>query len=216
MNRKEQITETIEQARIMAIIRLKKQEFICPVAEAISEGGIKVLEVTSNTPGYDSAIAKIQKNNPDTLVGAGTVTSVDIAKRAIDAGAQFLVTPNTNPEVALLAHDVQVPVIMGALTPSEVYLADSCGADIIKLFPACSFGIEYFKALKGPYQHMKFAAVGGISVDNIAHWLKAGCIAAGVGGELIHFNQQNLPDKNKIRETAKEFIKRIASLEWEN
>lgn len=168
----------------MAIIRLKRQGQVGPVIEGLVSSGIRVLEITSNTPGFLDEIENARKQYPNTLVGAGTITNTQLAISAIEHGAQFLVSPNTDPELIQMAHKYDIPILIGALTPTEIYTASQCGADIIKLFPAESLGIEYFKAIKGPLNEMDFFVVGGIDLNNIHDWMKVGVKGFGIGGEL--------------------------------
>src|SRR5690606_11782511 len=149
MNRK-RIRRSILLHKLVAIVRLKQQNQIAAVLESLVIGGIKALEITTNTPGFEEEIAKARKRYPQILIGAGTITSPDFAMRAINAGAQFLVTPNTDREIISIAHQYDIPVLMGAATPTELNLAVQAGADIIKLFPAAPLGLDYFKAIRAP------------------------------------------------------------------
>ena len=210
VNERKLVLTAIERLKIIAIIRLSQQVVVQPIINAVVEGGIRVLEVTSNTPGYAEEIKMVRKRFPGSIIGCGTVINADIAKKAIDAGAHFLVTPHVMPEIVPLAQKANLPVIMGALTPTEIFRAKSCGADIIKLFPCGTFGTDYVKAVKGPFNDLDVMAVGGINVENAIHWLKAGCMAVGVGGGLLRFDEKNRPDIANIRSTAESFINEIA------
>jgi len=146
--------------------------------------GINALEITSNTPGFEQEIAKARAAYKNTLIGAGTIINTALAQQAIDAGAQFIVTPNTNQAVVELAHRHGLPVLMGALTPTDVANAIEHNADIIKVFPAGSMGINYFKALTGPFSDVPLMPVGGINLDNLAHWFAAGACAVAVSSDF--------------------------------
>lgn len=183
---KSETIQKIEQARIVAIIRLNEQMQVKSVMDALVEAGIQVLEVTSNTPGYGVEISRSRKEYPQVLIGAGTIVDREQAKQAIGFGAQFIVTPNMNVEVISVAHEVDIPVIMGAMTPTEVALGVRYGADFIKLFPAATLGPDYMKALKGPFDTAKFMAVGGVDHTNVQDWLDAGAVGVGVGGLLTN------------------------------
>lgn len=183
---RQHIHQRLLAEKLVLIIRLPDHSQVYPVVEVIHQCAVGAVEVTSNTPGYLTAIQTLRKTYSDLLVGAGTVTNVEIAQQAINAGAQFLVTPNISEAVVKLAHQNDIPVVMGAFTPSEVVLAQQYGADIIKLFPAGDLGLSYFKSLaKGPFLDTQFFPVGGISSDNAAEWIKAGAAGVGVGGSLI-------------------------------
>ncbi|MFD2586318.1 bifunctional 4-hydroxy-2-oxoglutarate aldolase/2-dehydro-3-deoxy-phosphogluconate aldolase [Croceitalea marina] len=202
------IVQIINSHKLVVVIRLNKQEYIPKVVDALVAGGIKVLEITSNTPGFLEEIAKARTKYPNVLVGAGTVINSEIANRAVTAGAQFLVTPNTNAKVVEVAHKNNVPVLMGALTPTEICRAVEIGADIIKLFPIASMGVKYFKAVKGPLSEVKFFAVGGMAIDTIPEWKGAGVEGFGLGGNLVK-PIHNQSDFDSIVSLAKDVIKTI-------
>lgn len=182
-----EIVKILKTEKIVAIVRMKEQLEVPAFINSLIKGGIKALEITSNTPGFSEEIANARNRYTqfDVLIGAGTVTNVHIAKEAIEAGAQFLVTPNTNIEVIKVAHAHDIPVLMGAVTPTEVCVAIENGADIIKLFPAGSLGINYFKAIKAPLDKVDFFVVGGINLSNIKDWMEAGAAGVGLGSVLI-------------------------------
>lgn len=207
MNRKE-ITAYIEREKIVAIIRLKEQKKVANVLKNLISGGIKVLEITSNTPGFSNEISNARMLYIDVLIGAGTVTNIHIAEEAIKAGAQFLVTPNTNIEVIKLAHQHDIPVLMGAFTPTEVCLAVDNGADIVKLFPAGNLGIDYFKAIRGPLSTITFFVVGGIDLNNVQDWMKAGASGVGLGSVLTN----TAGGSQSTKHTAEKFVSLIKEL----
>ena len=133
--KKEKILNRLLEEKVISIVRLKNGEMTTRVIDNLVQAGIKALEITSNTPNFTTEIASAREKHPDVLVGAGTITTGELAQLAIDSGAQFLVTPNTNREIVETATKEQVPVIMGALTPTEIANALSYGADTIKLSP---------------------------------------------------------------------------------
>ena len=161
--------------RLVVIIRVTDPDDIPGIARCLVAGGARAIEVTSNTPGWADAVASLRAAYPDVLVGAGTITSPELAQQAIDAGAQFLVTPNTSRGVVAAAHGGGVPVIMGAMTPTEVADCVDAGADVVKLFPATTLGPSHLRALAGgPFLDTVFFAVGGIDEHNLDEWLAAG------------------------------------------
>lgn len=204
------IVKRIEQAKLVAIIRLEDISSIKDLLKTLYESGITVLEITSNTPDYCSEIVKARILLPDGLIGAGTILNVSMAQDAIDAGAQFLVSPNVNTAVIAAAHKADIPILTGALTPTEIATAIEYKADIIKLFPAGTLGIPYLKLLMGPFNKVKFFAVGGINEINAAEWFNAGASGIGIGGALttgslseIKLVAEKLVQlKNKIMESA--------------
>ncbi|WP_010179148.1 bifunctional 4-hydroxy-2-oxoglutarate aldolase/2-dehydro-3-deoxy-phosphogluconate aldolase [Aquimarina agarilytica] len=208
MNR-QQKSAFIAQEKLIAIIRSKSQSNVSVIIEALVDSGIKALEVTSNTAGFCEEIKKARLKYPNVLIGAGTITNVSLLKKAIDAGAQFIVTPNTNAEVVTYAHQQELPVFMGALTPTEICAANEAGADVVKLFPGNTqnMGIPYYKAIKGPLSDISLFAVGGIGLHNIKEWFDAGIQGVGVGGGLTSLNENNSIED--IRNTAKQMLEII-------
>ena len=205
-----EIVKIIKKEKIVAIVRMKEQLEVPIFLNSLINGGIKVLEITSNTPGFSEEIRNARNlySKSDVLIGAGTITNIEIAKEAIKAGAQFLVTPNTNIDVIKIAHTHDIPVLMGAVTPTEVCVAVENGADIIKLFPAGSLGINYFKSIKAPLDKVDFFVVGGINLSNIKDWMEAG--AAGVGlGSVLTQTTKGKSGLEPIESTVKKFIQLI-------
>jgi len=182
--KKEEIRDFILKEKLIAIVRSKDENVVPRIIAGLVGGGVKVLEITSNTTGFERLIRESIKKYPDIIVGAGTVTNLELAKKAIEAGAQFLVSPNTQTDLVRIAHENQIPVVLGALTPTEVSAAVEADADIVKLFPAGNFGIDYLKAIMGPFDDVCFFAVGGIHPENITDWLEAGAVGVGVGSVL--------------------------------
>ncbi len=208
---KTKILNQILKEKLVAIIRLQHKDEIEQVLRALITGGVRVLEITSNTPGYLEGIKEARNRHPNTIIGAGTVTNGEIAKKAIASGAQFLVTPNTKVEVIQIAHEHNVPVLMGAMTPTEIVNAVEAGADIIKLFPAGPLGLDYFKTIKGPFKSVNFFAVGGVNTSNAQEWINAGALGVGVGGSLA----SPIKTKADFEETVKranQFIKLLKPL----
>ncbi|SKB26458.1 bifunctional 4-hydroxy-2-oxoglutarate aldolase/2-dehydro-3-deoxy-phosphogluconate aldolase [Maribacter arcticus] len=205
-----EIVKIIKKEKIVAIVRMKEQLEVPAFINSLIKGGIKALEITSNTPGFYKEIANARNlySQFGVLIGAGTVTNIEIAKEAIKAGAQFLVTPNTNIEVIKIAHTHDIPVLMGAVTPTEVCVAIENGADIIKLFPAGSLGINYFKSIKAPLDKVDFFVVGGINLSNIKDWMEAGAAGVGLGSVLTQTTIRE-GDINPIESTVKKFIQLI-------
>ncbi|MCM2680195.1 bifunctional 4-hydroxy-2-oxoglutarate aldolase/2-dehydro-3-deoxy-phosphogluconate aldolase [Echinimonas agarilytica] len=175
----------ILEEKLVMIIRVKNPDDIDAIVECFDLAGVRVLEITSNTPKYCDAIRRLKKAYPHLLIGAGTVTNASLAHEAIEAGAEFLVTPNTSEEIVSVAHQHEVPVLMGAFSPTEIVTAVEAGADIVKLFPAGSLGTEYLESLaKGPLNDVIFMPVGGVSDDNFKSWFDAGGKGVGIGGSL--------------------------------
>jgi 2-dehydro-3-deoxyphosphogluconate aldolase/(4S)-4-hydroxy-2-oxoglutarate aldolase len=182
----EQGLKEIEQTRIIAIVRGVDEQHIESIAEALYHGGITVMEITLNTPGALSMIALLQRKLGEKMyIGAGTVLDIDDANKAIEAGAAFLVTPNTDEEVIRFAKDKHIPIFPGAMTPTEIVKAWKAGATAVKIFPSASMGIDYIKELMGPLDHIPLMAVGGVTEANIKEFLSIGCYGLGIGSSLF-------------------------------
>lgn len=210
MSIKQDILDRIIAAKLIAILRLRHQSVVQRTIDAVVAGGIRVLEITTNTPGFAEEIENARRRHPGALIGAGTVLNVALAKQALAGGAQFVVTPNTNKKVAKLCKDEGVPVLMGAMTPTEATDAVAFGADIIKLFPAGDLGISYLKSLKGPFDTIPFFAVGGIGLTTMEDWFEAGIAGVGLGSSLVKNNVKTDADFKAVTDNAKKF-KRILS-----
>ncbi len=209
MKGKQDIIDRILAAKLISIIRLKEQAAVGRTVDALVAGGIQVLEITTNTPSFAQEIEKARNRHSNVLIGAGTVVTSDLAKQAIAGGAQFLVTPNTNKEVVEIGKTKDIPVLMGAMSPTEIANALGYGADIIKLFPAGDLGISYFKSLKGPFDSAPFFAVGGVSESNISDWFEAGIDGVGLGSSLVKSSVKTNADFKRITDLAGKFIKLI-------
>ncbi|WP_298493921.1 bifunctional 4-hydroxy-2-oxoglutarate aldolase/2-dehydro-3-deoxy-phosphogluconate aldolase [uncultured Algibacter sp.] len=215
--KREDIVAIIKKERVIAIVRTKEQLKIPKLIKDLVDGGIKVIEITSNSPGVleEIAIARKLYSGTDIIIGAGSVVNVKIANAAIKAGAQFLVTPNTNTDVIAVAHNHSIPVVMGALTPSEICLAAEHGADIIKLFPAGDIGISYFRSIQAPLDSITFFGVGGINLLNIEEWIAAGISGVGLGSALTN-EEKNKSGENHRENTIRKFINIIKKSQWNN
>ncbi|GGF26023.1 bifunctional 4-hydroxy-2-oxoglutarate aldolase/2-dehydro-3-deoxy-phosphogluconate aldolase [Echinicola rosea] len=211
MNRAE-VAEIILQEKLIAILRVNDADTLPVLITGLVAGGIKVLEITSNSPDFAAMIEKNRKRYPDILIGAGTVANRDLAIEAIHAGAQFLVSPNTHAGVISVAHDHDIPVVMGALTPTEVGEAIEQGADIIKLFPAGNFGPRYLKAIKAPFDKVRFFAVGGIHLEDMEKWMEAGADGLGLGSVLTHIDGLKLTEEI-VAHNARKYVAKIKQYE---
>ena len=183
---REAITAAIEEAGIVAVIRMKNPERLRSVVDAIAAGGVRVLEVTMTVPGAVDLIAELAPALPDGfLLGAGTVTDAATASRVIDAGARFVVGPVFRRDVIAVCHGRGAAVMPGCFTPTEILDAWESGADIVKVFPATALGPGFFKDVRGPLPQVKMMPTGGVTIDNAADWIRAGAVAVGVGTALL-------------------------------
>ncbi|MDQ0874033.1 2-dehydro-3-deoxyphosphogluconate aldolase/(4S)-4-hydroxy-2-oxoglutarate aldolase [Paenibacillus sp. V4I3] len=189
MNREQGLIE-IERTRIIAIVRGVQENHILSLADALLKGGITVMEVTLNTPGALRMISELQdKSGQNMFIGAGTVLDLEDAKKAVHAGASFLVTPNMDEEVILWASTKGIPIFPGAMTPTEIVKAWKAGATAVKVFPSASLGLTYIKELMGPLDQIPLIAVGGVTEENIKQFLNIGCYGLGIGGSLINLKE---------------------------
>ncbi|RKN85421.1 bifunctional 4-hydroxy-2-oxoglutarate aldolase/2-dehydro-3-deoxy-phosphogluconate aldolase [Paenibacillus ginsengarvi] len=208
MEREQGLSE-IQRTRIIAILRGVKEADIEPLAEALLAGGITVLEITLNTPGAPDMIRRLQATHGDRLfIGAGTVLDMDDLQLALDAGASFIVTPNTDEDVIRRCRDQGVPIYPGAMTPSEIVRAWKAGATAVKLFPSASLGLEYIKELQGPLKHIPMVAVGGVNTDNIADFIRTGCHAVGIGSYVINLKEICEGNFDWVKERASQLTSR--------
>ncbi len=205
------LLQQIKENGIVAVIRGANPENILPIAKSLSKGGVKTLEITVETPKVLTLIEEVSSTlGDDVIVGAGTVLDSETARAAIMAGAKFIFSPIVDKEMIKLTKRYGVISIPGALTPTEILSAYESGADIVKLFPANAFGPDYIKAVHGPLPHIPVMPTGGIDVDNVGDYIKAGAVAAGVGSTLV--NTKDSIDENAlttITEKSFKFIEEV-------
>jgi 2-dehydro-3-deoxyphosphogluconate aldolase / (4S)-4-hydroxy-2-oxoglutarate aldolase len=183
------IPEAIARGRAVAVGRRIAPDAAPAIAEALVAGGVLAMEVTLNEPEAEAlrALEALAARAEDlgALPGAGTVLSVSAAARAVDAGARFIVTPHCDPGIVAWAAGWGVPVLPGALTPTEVLAAWQAGASAVKLFPASAVGTGYLAQLRGPFPDIPLVPTGGVTAETAGDWLRAGAVAVGMGGWLI-------------------------------
>ncbi len=211
---REDVIKIIEKEKIISIIRGIAPEDAVKVAKALCDGGIKLVEVTFDQSNPDkfintvNAIKAIKEFAGDKMcVGAGTVITKEQVDLAYSAGAQYIVSPDTDEKVIKRTVKLGMVSLPGAYTPSEAKKAHNAGADFVKIFPCSS--ASYIKAIKAPLSHIKFLAVGGVSVDNASDFIKAGAVGIGVGGNLVNKEWIKNGEFEKITETAKQLVERI-------
>jgi 2-dehydro-3-deoxyphosphogluconate aldolase/(4S)-4-hydroxy-2-oxoglutarate aldolase len=179
------VPDALSQTRVVAILRGVDAALTAEVAEALLAGGVRALEVTTNTPGALGTVSRLRVALGNrAVVGIGTVLDVAGARAAIDAGAEFLVCPHTDPAILDEAARRAVVCLPGALTATEVLLAWHAGAAAVKLFPA-TVGPAYLRALRGPLPDIPLVPTGGVTLDNAADWMAAGAFALGLGAALV-------------------------------
>ncbi len=192
---------------VIGILRGVDAAFFGDIMRVSFEAGLQAIEVTMNTEGAERIVAANRAAVPaGKLLGMGTIRNLAEAERAVAAGAMFMVSPNFEPTVIEYARSKAVPIIAGALTPTEVYAAWSAGADMVKVFPCRTLGPSYIHELRGPFDHIPLVAVGGVNLTNLAEYFRAGAAAVGAGASL--FGPQALQGKNIIQlfDNVKKFI----------
>lgn len=205
---KKEIHQRVVDAGIVAVIRATSVEKAIAAAEAISAGGVSILEITMTVPNALDAISALaQIANGNLVVGAGTVLSAEAARRCVDAGAEFLVSPGFDRETIEFARSHDRLIMAGALTPTEVITAWKAGADMVKIFPCSNVGgAGYIKALKGPLPQIPLVPTGGVDLNNVEDLIRAGSVAVGVGGELVSAKALNAGNTAALTDTAKKFV----------
>lgn len=204
------VIELVQETRVIAIVRGLDTGF-SQLVRAMYDGGIRAVEVTFNQKDSTqwekttNAIREIKALMGDKMaVGAGTVTTVELVQLAFDAGAEFIVSPDVNEDVIRRTKELGMVSMPGALTPTEVLQAHKAGADFVKVFPAGTLGSGYIKAIRGPLNHIRLLAVGGVSEKNAGEFMKAGCAGVGVGGNLVNKDWIAAGEFDKITELSRE------------
>jgi 2-dehydro-3-deoxyphosphogluconate aldolase/(4S)-4-hydroxy-2-oxoglutarate aldolase len=204
---KSEIIARLTDPGIIAVVRAQKSEQVIPLSEALLAGGVIAIEITMTTPNAIAAIRDArQKFGERALIGVGTVLDAETCRSALQAGAEFVVTPVLRPDFVPIVHAADRPIMLGAYTPTEAQTAHEAGADFIKIFPADTLGPGYIKALRAPLPHLRIVPTGGVDVHNVAEFLQAGCVALGVGGSLV--SSKILHDANwpELTRKASEFV----------
>jgi len=197
----------IKSEAAVAIIRTDSIERALGAANSVIAGGFRVIEITYSFDGATEAIAKlVDANENDLLVGAGTILNRRQAHDAVGAGARFLVSPCVLPEVIDAAGELQVAIIPGAFTPTEIYTAHSLGANIVKIFPAVRFGPEYLKAVRGPLPHISIMPTSGVDASNVAEWFRAGAVAVGAVSSVLDPALIQNGDWTELTKRARHFM----------
>jgi 2-dehydro-3-deoxyphosphogluconate aldolase/(4S)-4-hydroxy-2-oxoglutarate aldolase len=183
---KSEVIRQLQIDRIVGIVRLNDSTNLVELARVLQDAGVNFLEVTLTTPNAFNAIEKISETlDGDFYVGAGTVTTLDLAEKAIKSGAKFIVSPNFKKEVIELSHSYSIPAMPGCLTPTEIFAAHEAGADIIKIFPSSLGGTAYLKEMRGPFPEIRFMPTGSIAREVIVEYLKVGAFCLGIGTSMI-------------------------------
>jgi 2-dehydro-3-deoxyphosphogluconate aldolase/(4S)-4-hydroxy-2-oxoglutarate aldolase len=199
----------VEETGIVAVVRAENAEKALKITEAVKKGGIDAIEITMTVPGAVDVIKQLtdEYSKEEVLIGAGSVLDAETARACILAGAEYIVSPSLDEETIAMCNRYQKAVMPGAMSVTEVVKAMEYGADIVKIFPATLFGPKIIKAVKGPLPQAPLMPTGGVSLDNVKDWIKAGSLAVGVGSSLSKGAKTG--DYEQVTETAKEFIRLI-------
>lgn len=210
---RETVLEWAQREKIIAIVRGVESAKCMKVAQALYDGGIRLMEITYDQKNPESwpvtaqAIGDIAKAFAGRmLVGAGTVTTPELVELTHSVGGLFIISPDTNEDVIRRTRELGMVSLPGAMTPTEVMVAHRAGADFVKLFPAGDLGPGYLKAIRAPISHVKIMAVGGINEKNIGAFLAAGAVGAGIGGNLANRAWIEAGEFDKITEAAKAMV----------
>ena len=213
---REQVIQEILDKKIIAIVRGADENQAMEIARALYEGGITLIEITFNQSKPETfantakAIRSISREFKDKMfVGAGTVTTMEQLYMAMNAGAQYIISPDADVEIIKKTRQMGMVSLPGAYTPTEAKQAYAAGADFVKLFPCVGDPIPYLKAIRAPLSHINFLAVGGVDADNAADFLKAGAVGVGVGGCLVNKKWVDAGEYWRITEEAKKILKNI-------
>ena len=197
----------IQKLGIVPVVRANSADEAVEYCKGLIDGGIDTLEVTFTIPNAIEVFQRLQKELPeDTLIGAGTVLDPTTARLARMKGAKFVVSPSFDKEVAKLCNRYNSPYMPGCITPADMLTAYEYGVDIIKLFPGSLTGPSYVKAVHGPYPHFQIMPTGGVNLDNVQDWFKAGVVAVGAGSNLVKGSRQEITEK------AKQYLEKIAEV----
>ena len=215
----EKIKELIRNERLIVIVRGVKSEQLIPLAEAMYEGGVRLLEVTYSANGKvpDEETAKnigalVEHFGDRMQIGAGTVLTEKQVALTAAAGGKYIISPNANPAVIAATRKAGLVSIPAAYTPTEIEAAYECGADFVKLFPVTSLGPSYVKAVRGPLNHIPLLAVGGVDLSNLADYAKAGVSGFGIGGNIVDKKMLETGDYAAITDLAKRYVSTIKGL----
>ncbi len=215
---KEQVRARIVELAIVPAVRAANTDEALFAAEAVSRGGLPIVELTMTVPKATELIAHLVKKHPHMLVGAGTVLDLETARACLAAGARFISSPGLDLEILEFTVKAGVIAMPGALTPTEIMAAVKAGADFVKIFPCSQVGgVDYLHALKAPFPRVSFIAAGGVNQQTAGKYLSAGAIAVGIGADLIPPRAITSREAAWIEELARRYVHTVKYLrepEW--
>ena len=208
---KEETISRISRTGVLPVVRAGSADAAHRAIEAVCKGGIDTIEVTLTVPNAVDLLAKLVREMPNVLFGAGTVMSADDAQRCIDAGATFIISPATIPEIIRVCIANKTLVMPGVLTPTEIATALSVGAEVVKVFPVGAVGgADYIRSLRAPFPDLKVVPTGGINIDTASDHIRAGAMAVGVGSDLVDLKAIEQGRASEVTERARRVLDAIA------
>ncbi|MBD3921588.1 bifunctional 4-hydroxy-2-oxoglutarate aldolase/2-dehydro-3-deoxy-phosphogluconate aldolase [Paenibacillus sp. PR3] len=209
-----ELLDMLHQHKIVAILRGIEAQNADRAAQAIIDGGVRLLEVTMNTEGATAIINqwRTKFGDGEARIGAGTVLDVEMAREAVAAGAQFLISPNLDEEVIAYGVERGISVWPGCMTPTEIVRAWKAGAEAVKVFPMASLGVKYLAEIRAPLNNIPMLATGGVDIDNIGDYFRAGACAVGMGSKLVNLDWIRGGEYDRVTERVRQFVEAAASV----
>jgi 2-dehydro-3-deoxyphosphogluconate aldolase/(4S)-4-hydroxy-2-oxoglutarate aldolase len=210
---KQEVRARIEELAIVPAVRASNADDALFAAEAVSRGGLPIVELTMTVPNANELIARLVKKHPHMVVGAGTVLDLETARACLAAGAKFITSPGFDVEIVDFCVKAGVIVMPGVLTPTEIILATKAGADFVKIFPCSQVGgVDYLHALKAPFPQVSFIASGGVNQQTAGKYLAAGATAVGIGADLVPSRAIANREAGWIEELARRYVHTVKYL----
>jgi len=207
---KNAVLNKIKELGLLAVIRGPSPDLTLKMVDALVAGGVLGIEITYSTPNAPQVVKTLAQHFGDQIIlGMGTLTEIEHAELAVNSGAKFLVSPHCEKTLAEAMVDTGLPVMIGALSPSEVMQAYHFGSDVVKIFPGSLVGPGYVKALRGPYPYIPMMPTGGVNIDNVQDWFAAGVFAVGAGSNLCPTAWAKEGRFADITHTARSFMEAV-------
>ncbi len=207
MRNKDEVIAKLIDPGIIAVVRAQSRAQVLPLSEALLAGGVHAIEITTTTPEAIEAIGETsQALGERALIGVGTVLDVETCHVACEAGAEFVVSPVTKPELVAATHEHNRPIMLGTYTPTEAQAAHEAGSDFVKLFPADGLGPRFIRNLRAPLPHLRIVPTGGVTVKNVGEFINAGSVALGIGSALVSKDILTNADWPELTRRAELFV----------
>jgi|TARA_B100000959_G_scaffold207884_1_gene218205 2-dehydro-3-deoxyphosphogluconate aldolase/(4S)-4-hydroxy-2-oxoglutarate aldolase len=207
MRNKDEVIAKLIDPGIIAVVRAQSRAQVLPLSEALLAGGVHAIEITTTTPEAIEAIGETsQALGERALIGVGTVLDVETCHVACEAGAEFVVSPVTKPELVAATHEHNRPIMLGTYTPTEAQAAHEAGSDFVKLFPADGLGPRFIRNLRAPLPHLRIVPTGGVTVKNVGEFINAGSVALGIGSALVSKDILTNADWPELTRRAEQFV----------